>query len=363
MASETVDGRCLSNTVPWSVVELSLPNAQLAGVLAGFMVIAITFLLGRQTNRDQEVIPITHTLALFGAGILVLGLDSYLFGSVYATKPFEGADADTARRVCEAAWLQVMPAAGMLGLGAILLVSGIGWMFAQHAGSSAKPNKQFTYLANTLVALTIFGVTALLIFTSLALIDAMYRVFGEDVPHYAKFIVASTGLLLFLTAAYFVFRRTRKFRDFGAIEWKQALAPTYKSIEVAAVAAAVFAVAGPIWAWILGHWQTFPFSDVRVLSHTLWHFTISGHRKLWESVALCLWLPGLISLLIAASVPGSWKKPSVSTAGDDAKRQGTEAAGTEAAGTEAEGAGAGGAGAEGSKAEEDQDRHDTASAE
>jgi hypothetical protein len=282
------------------------------------MVIAITFLLGRETYGNKEAAPTTHTLALFGAGVLVLGLDSYLFGSIYATKPPEPiTDADAARHICEAAWLQIMPAAGMLGLGGILLVSGIGWMFAQHAGSSTKPNKKFAYMANTLVGLTIFGVTSLLILTSLALIDAMDRVFNEDVPVEAKSFVAVSGLAIALAAVYMIIRRTRRFRDIPPDDWKRAFVPTYKSytyIEWAAVAAAAFAIAGPIWGWILGHWQTFPFSDVHIFCSSLWHFTISGHRKLWESIGLCLWFPGLVSLLIASSVPGSWRNLSTTNA-------------------------------------------------
>jgi hypothetical protein len=83
---------CASIRLPWSIISSSPPNSQLAGVLAGFMITAAAFLFEWKDPRPyakpstSTQVP-TYTLALFISGVLVLGLDSYLFGTISAIAP------------------------------------------------------------------------------------------------------------------------------------------------------------------------------------------------------------------------------------------------------------------------------------
>jgi hypothetical protein len=93
---------------------LSAPlSSQLAAVLAGFIFTSIVFLISREGRTHSRA------LGLFCAAFVVLGFDSHLFsvlsGSV--NDPF-----------CGRVWTQAVTASGLLGTGAMAIITGIIWL-------------------------------------------------------------------------------------------------------------------------------------------------------------------------------------------------------------------------------------------
>jgi hypothetical protein len=93
---------------------LSAPlSSQLAAVLAGFVFTSIVFLISREGRTHSRA------LGLFCAAFVVLGFDSHLFavlsGSV--NDPF-----------CGRVWTQAVTASGLLGTGAMAIITGIIWL-------------------------------------------------------------------------------------------------------------------------------------------------------------------------------------------------------------------------------------------
>src|SRR4051812_6158174 len=86
--------RCLSSDA-WNIIDLASPTSQLAGVLAGFTLVAIAALLAMPSmkkttqfvKRSSVVSSIGDTLALLGTGAIILAVDAYLFAWLAATKP------------------------------------------------------------------------------------------------------------------------------------------------------------------------------------------------------------------------------------------------------------------------------------
>lgn len=131
--------KCNWDQIPWSLTATSVPNATLATVLAGFMMSVMAILLGREGPGELRDIKIAHTLALFGSGVLILGLDAFLFGNISALVGPQG---------CAIAWTEAMPATSMLMVGACLMVAGLAWVLAQYFVSQGIWNEKFNSKAN-----------------------------------------------------------------------------------------------------------------------------------------------------------------------------------------------------------------------
>ncbi|WP_156766899.1 hypothetical protein [Mycobacterium sp. E796] len=126
--------KCNWDQIPWSLTATSAPNATLATVLAGFMMSVMAILLGREGPGELRDIKIAHTLALFGSGVLILGLDAFLFGNISALVGPKG---------CAIAWTEAMPATSMLMVGACLMVAGLAWVLAQYFVSQGIWDEKF----------------------------------------------------------------------------------------------------------------------------------------------------------------------------------------------------------------------------
>lgn len=100
----------------WSAVTSALPNATLAGVLAGFLLNGIVVFLIRGTDTFEQV----RALSFMFAAFVALALDSYLFGLV------------SGDHTCQRAWTEAMLAAGLLGIGAVAIIAGFGLMVAAY---------------------------------------------------------------------------------------------------------------------------------------------------------------------------------------------------------------------------------------
>lgn len=169
-----VDGNCLSLRNPWSVIDLSASNAQLAGILAGFMIAALTTLLAMK--RDSSALfrfGVKHATIFLAVGIIILGLDAYLLGSIAATRPAEiDGSWPAARSVCLTAWVDFMPASALLTLGAVVLVVSFSWIVVCHG--EPKDLHWLATFSNYAIALVAVGSLAFLTYGAMTFIDEMH---------------------------------------------------------------------------------------------------------------------------------------------------------------------------------------------
>jgi hypothetical protein len=115
----------------WSFVDSAPTYASLAGLLAGFQFASLSILLASGKAHD------THTIALFSAGFLTMGLDSYLFAQL------SGLPKELPGQLCRLGWGQAITAGGMLAVGSVALICGLVWLLALREAFS---QEQRTYL-------------------------------------------------------------------------------------------------------------------------------------------------------------------------------------------------------------------------
>lgn len=297
--SVVLDADCRSPSQPWGVFDGAVTNSQLAGVLAGFLVVAITTLLVKEKLPPNSV---SHTLALLATGVLVLGIDAYLFGSVAAAKPASGVA--NPEQLCYSAWVQFMPASGMLAVGATLLISGIGWMLTQHTVSEESPNKQLTQLGTMITGMTMFATSALLMNTCFLFIRVIAEMRVEparispSAARAAELVAGIAGGVVFVAAMWVLTLKTIGFMV-GVktdADWAQVRDPRHKTVEVLS-ALTGFYVAFCVGTFIiLTTWDTFLSLEITAL------------HRVWWSVSLCVLVPSLLFLLIAATMPGKYHR-------------------------------------------------------
>ncbi|WP_163765773.1 hypothetical protein [Mycolicibacterium parafortuitum] len=276
-----------------------MTNGQLAGVLAGFLVVATTTLLMKEKLPPNSV---SHTLALLATGVVVLGIDAYLFGSVAAAKP--PSRVRDPELYCYSAWVQFMPAAGMLAVGATLLIGGLGWMLTQHTISEESPNKQLTQLGTMLTGMTMFATSALLMntcFVFIRYVDAM-RVEPAEISSSAalaaQLVAGIGGGLAFILAMWILTVKTFGFMFFVKTDadWAQVRDPRHKSVEALSALTGFYVAFCAGTFIILTSWPTFLTLEITAL------------HRLWWSVSLCVLVPSLLFLLIAATMPGKYHR-------------------------------------------------------
>src|SRR5277367_290368 len=143
------DDPCSAN-VGWSIVAGAGADSTLAGVLAGFLIVAATALLTQWNDRSDS-----DTFALFASGVPALTLSSYLFTVLSGTKPptnpdtlivspgakpgffsvVSGTKPETHPdpHVCGPVWSQWLPAFALLLIGAAVLLCGLGWALVSYS--------------------------------------------------------------------------------------------------------------------------------------------------------------------------------------------------------------------------------------
>ncbi|MDP7722433.1 hypothetical protein [Mycobacterium sp. TY814] len=327
-----LDNLCISAKHPWSIIELSTTNAQLAGLFAGFMIIALTTIISKEwgapapVENDAGTSPprpqgtqqhVTHILVFLSMGVIILVLDAYLFGSVRATKPpaaerfrpmaatasnyggnLDGAQ--SAQQVCAYSWVKFMPAAGLLALGAAILGAGLAWMLARYAADSdAEAQKWLTALGNIIVGMILGGTTALLVYDSTVFTEEMYYEFSqidhETMVTALVFIWIFGTVLLIATVCAVTARIVDLTRE--RADWHAVLNFQLRSLRVPAglTAAYLFSAVG--------------ISGLSSMSSTLavnaW---TSPHARLWISIILCLVFPGAIYFFIMRLMPGAQRR-------------------------------------------------------
>ncbi|GII25375.1 hypothetical protein [Planosporangium mesophilum] len=118
----------------WNPISSAQSHSALAGVLAGLVFAGIVVLFSdRNPNRSR-----TRALVFFSGALLALALDSFIFGVI------------AGEQVCAKAWTETMPAAGLLGLGALGIFGGISWLFNAYDDDHGR----VTRLANLLTYTT-----------------------------------------------------------------------------------------------------------------------------------------------------------------------------------------------------------------
>jgi hypothetical protein len=289
---DSLNSHCISINEPWSIIDSSTSNSHLAAVLAGFMVTAIVFLL-RDDDRAQAAK--SHTIAMFYAGVGILGLCSYQFGSIGSISAPSKTVSDGevvrsgAEHICAIVWTQGMAASGMLAVGGVLLIAGLGWTTTQFALNSESDSKFLACLGNLMTGVVVITVGSMLVITTHDYIHALAS------PPFLKSLLNWVPILVLMPigagvlCGILIVARTRKLSN--RIKAKQPWPAENKvrnwSLIFAVGAAAALGLAGPLFD------QLFP--------------TEGGTPGTWPmiwAITLCLVWPCLISIAVAYGVPG-----------------------------------------------------------
>ncbi|MGV0603377.1 hypothetical protein [Mycolicibacterium sp. XJ1904] len=283
----SLDGLCTSQIIPWSIISSSTSNATLAAILAGFMIPAIIFLLG--SGHDAS----SHTVALFASGFLVLGLNSYIFGTISAP-PVDGDGNIRAggEYVCSLSWTQGMAASGMLGVGSVLLVAGLTWMFAHHIKLDTRDpkwadDKWLVVLGGLLVSIIIAASSILLARTSVTYFNLLKAYFGLEPPgwvtasslHIGSYILSGVCAVAILA------------RTFGWLSMKSGKQVVLTGI--ASAIAAILAIVGPIFASVTA--ENARANPASVSTSIM-------------ALVLCLFVPAIVFLALSFAAPGIRRK-------------------------------------------------------
>jgi hypothetical protein len=276
----------------WSIISSASTNSQLAGVLAGFLAAAITVLFASTRKPDSQ------TIVLFASGVLVLGLDSYLFSLLTGTDLPDQPDPS----LCAKVWSQGMTATGMLAVGASVLVCGLGWMLVTYGEYLATTDMNTPGQGNPedLPLLRVYGsvlgacLSAAIVVTTTGMLISLsiyYLQAINDRHLWLRWAALVYGLLIITVSGILIIARTlatvRVLRIAGAntVEFSIGRLPqtTYWTTGLAGASA--------VFAGLLSQW-------------TLWSWVhVTG------ALVLGLVVPGLINLGISSSVA----KPSSST--------------------------------------------------
>lgn len=224
----------------WDVIASSSLDSQLAGVLAGFVFTGILLLLGQSGLKHLQ------TLGLFCPAFIALAFDSHMFGVV------TGGENDP---YCARVWSGGMAAAGMLGVGAMAVVTGLSWLLASHFETASVPEDKTSAASCTginldrLVALMAYGVgvTITLLLASTTY-DYLSIAFPQNQPRTLTWVV--------LLSHIFVFTACGGIRKLGARtahrkDPSRATMST-KSLQVAAYGLGTYALASPVFNGIIG---------------------------------------------------------------------------------------------------------------
>jgi hypothetical protein len=299
---DLLDGHCVSANFPWSIVDSSTPNAHLAAVLAGFMVTAVVFLLRRESD-EKDSASRAHTIAMFLTGVVILGLDSYLFGSIASMHPVtqtqNGIESvrPEAQYVCTVVWTQGMVASGMLAVGGTLLVAGLGWTTTQFAKNAKSESVFFACLGNIVTWAITVTCLAALVDTAVMYIHSMsappFNVSmakGTAVVFLIGLAAAAICTLLIGIRTVGLWCRLSKNRRW--LDETNEVNPRYAALATANIFTIALAVGGPTFGYLN-------------------HPHPPSVATMWFAVIGCVLLPAAIFIFIAYSVPGPlilWEK-------------------------------------------------------
>jgi hypothetical protein len=207
--------------VAWSTISAASADSTFAGLLAGLLIAAAAALLVQWYTGGAP-----STVALFGSGVPVLTLATYLFTVISAVDyPNPAGD-----NLCSQLWSEWLLATGSLFIGSAVLVCGLGWALVSYADNLAVKlcetnipikrvedgRRYFIRLNAWLAAAVTTAATALLVVTSVLYLTAVgqqnmhLEIFGEK--WYLLFFVYLFGLYFIGRESYVIFSRTRSAR-------------------------------------------------------------------------------------------------------------------------------------------------------
>jgi len=238
----------------WSVLNATVPDLTLAGVLAGFLIAVVAALVVNWYDRASP-----RMIALFASGVPALTLSSYLFTISSGAKPPEqrkhvaeligqpvgapkflvvttpdNSPADPkVVTYCNQVWSEWLPAFAALLIGGSVLLCGLGWalvIYGDHLAERLKEknlqleaiedyHKYFIGL-NALLSLgATIGMTGLLIVANVTYLTATadantalsFFEFPRGVNWYAMYFVFLFGVYVVVASAYLVFSRSTSF--------------------------------------------------------------------------------------------------------------------------------------------------------
>lgn len=323
---------CKSAEMPWSIIATSGPNATLATVLAGFMMSVMAILLSREGPGEIRDAKIAHTLALFGSGVLILGLDAFLFGNISA---LAGPVKDS-KGGCGIAWMEAMPATSMLMVGACLMVAGLAWVLAQYFVSRGiwntrpgpqmdRPTRLVLCLPGILTGAVMVTTAPLVVLTVLMYLKVMNLMFDKHIPigvfqivlliPLAAYLIFISGIIKQKTELLIKYVEEEKSKRAGqagaSLEYQEPLRlnSDLGLLALTFISAIVLAVVGALFAGFIGEHGPFVHADAA-----------PAVGWVYVGVAIAV-LPISISFLIALAVPSApegWKPTSRPSPAPDA---------------------------------------------
>jgi hypothetical protein len=231
-----------SPPVLWSSIGAADTDATLAGVLAGLLIAAAAALIVQWYQGSDA-----HTIALFGSGVPVLALSTFLF-TIIAGMDLSDISPNDVPVVCPQLWSQWLLAINVLFVGSAILVCGLGWALVSYGDTLAvrfcernfpietvEDRRRFFILLNSwLTATMITASIAILVVTNILYLKAIGYPYvatkSQDRWHYSDqinvqpykenlhneryliFFVYLFGVYLIGRASYVVFVRTRSAR-------------------------------------------------------------------------------------------------------------------------------------------------------
>ena len=244
---------CADNAL-WSVLNSTVPDLTLAGVLAGFLIAVVAALVVNWYDRASP-----RMIALFASGVPALTLSSYLFTISSGAKPPEQrkvvaeligqpigapkylivmnpdnppADPNVIT-YCNQVWSEWLPAFAALLIGGSVLLCGLGWalvIYGDHLADRLKEKKlpteaiedyhKYFIGLNALLSLgATIGMTSLLIAANVTYLTATadantgltFFEFPHGVKWYAMYFVFLFGVYVVAASAYLVLSRSTSF--------------------------------------------------------------------------------------------------------------------------------------------------------
>jgi hypothetical protein len=274
LATEITE-HCTTARHAFSVITSSHPVESLAGILAGFMMTSAAFILGRDKEitasltasgvgddadvmlpRRKVSVP-SQTLTLFGVGVLILGVDAYLYGMIAGTVPPLDSHfivQSDAQYACAVAWSQYMPAGSMLAVGACFMVTGLAWMLAWHMGFHDVRSKAVAYVPGTITGVVVIVTSLMMVRNASMYAGVMNDDFGQPVsPLLLRILWALLALLIIWIVAVVGLRTLGlliRVVDSGR-DLRDVLSLRSRSLALATLGAAFLALAGPAFASVV----------------------------------------------------------------------------------------------------------------
>lgn len=188
---------CTTVRQPYSIVAAAHQHEALAGILAGFTMTSAAFILGRSRSAASELsensdgqpadgkkveVP-SQALAIFGVGVLILGLDAYIYAMIAGIVPPVDSEHNVlteSEYSCALAWTQAMSADCMLAVGACFMIAGLSWILVWHIGYHDVRSKAVAFVPGTITGITILT-TSLMLVRNAALYAKVMTNFGIEI--------------------------------------------------------------------------------------------------------------------------------------------------------------------------------------